>query len=61
MIDYISVADKVTLEEIDTLHKPAMASCAILIGETRLIDNVLLENIESRVDTPPTQSYNSPS
>jgi len=42
-IDYISVADAATLEELDTVKCPALVSLAVKIGKTRLIDNVVLE------------------
>ncbi len=42
-IDYISVADANTLEELDAVKTPALVSLAVRIGKTRLIDNVVLE------------------
>jgi pantoate--beta-alanine ligase len=42
-IDYVSIADAETLEELDLLDRPAVASLAIRIGKTRLIDNLPLE------------------
>jgi pantoate--beta-alanine ligase len=42
-IDYVSVADAETLDESDTVAAPALASLAVKIGKTRLIDNVVLE------------------
>ena len=42
-IDYVSIADAETLEELDTVSTPAMASLAVKIGQTRLIDNIVLE------------------
>jgi pantoate--beta-alanine ligase len=42
-IDYISIADADTLEELDLIDHPALASLAVRIGKTRLIDNVSLE------------------
>jgi pantoate--beta-alanine ligase len=42
-IDYVSIADTERLEELDLLERPALASLAVKIGKTRLIDNVLLE------------------
>jgi len=42
-IDYISVADNETLEEMDRVEHPALVSLAVKIGRTRLIDNILLE------------------
>ena len=41
-IDYVSVADPETLEELGTVAGPALASLAARIGKTRLIDNVIL-------------------
>jgi len=42
-IDYVSVADAETLDELDTVNPPALVSLAVKIGTTRLIDNVVLE------------------
>jgi pantoate--beta-alanine ligase len=42
-IDYISIANADTLEELDLLDRPAVASLAVKIGRTRLIDNMPLE------------------
>jgi len=41
-IDYVSVADAETLQELDTVKSPALVSLAVRIGSTRLIDNVVL-------------------
>ncbi|HEX5141159.1 MAG TPA: pantoate--beta-alanine ligase [Dehalococcoidia bacterium] len=41
-IDYVSVADPDTLEELDRIHGPALVSLAVRIGRTRLIDNITL-------------------
>jgi pantoate--beta-alanine ligase len=41
-IDYVSIAERSTLEELSTLDRPALASLAVRIGKTRLIDNILL-------------------
>ena len=41
-IDYVSIADASTLEELETLDKLALISLAVRIGNTRLIDNILL-------------------
>ena len=43
-VDYVSVADTETLEELDVIRGPALASMAVYIGMTRLIDNVLLSS-----------------
>ena len=42
-IDYVSVADNETLEELDEVKPPALVSLAVRIGKTRLIDNVVLQ------------------
>ena len=41
-IDYVSIAERSTLEELSTIDRPALASLAVRIGKTRLIDNILL-------------------
>jgi pantoate--beta-alanine ligase len=44
-IEYVSVADRFSLGELDTLPaKGALASMAVRFGKTRLIDNMLLRN-----------------
>ncbi len=42
-VDYVSIADTETLDELDTANPPALVSLAVNIGKTRLIDNVVLE------------------
>ena len=42
-IDYISIADTETMDELDTVKPPALVSLAVRIGKTRLIDNIVLE------------------
>jgi pantoate--beta-alanine ligase len=42
-IDYISIADAKTLEELDELKPPALVSMAVRIGKTRLIDNIVMD------------------
>jgi pantoate--beta-alanine ligase len=42
-IDYISIADNETLEELDEVRPPALVSLAVKIGKPRLIDNLVLE------------------
>ncbi|MEN8614356.1 pantoate--beta-alanine ligase [Dehalogenimonas sp. THU2] len=41
-IDYVSVADASSLEELTFVAKPALISLAVRIGRTRLIDNIIL-------------------
>jgi len=43
-IDYVSIADIKTLQEIDRVDRPALVSMAVRLGKTRLIDNILLED-----------------
>ena len=42
-IDYVSIANTETLEELDTVNPPALVSLAVRFGKTRLLDNVVLE------------------
>jgi pantoate--beta-alanine ligase len=42
-VDYVSVAEPETLTELTRVSGTALASLAVYIGATRLIDNVLLE------------------
>jgi pantoate--beta-alanine ligase len=41
-IDYISVADPLTLKELERIQGPALVSMAVRFGKTRLLDNVVL-------------------
>lgn len=41
-IDYVSVADAETLEELSVIDRPALVLLAAWVGGTRLIDNVAL-------------------
>ena len=41
-IDYVSIANAETLDELDTINSPALVSLAVKIGSTRLIDNIVL-------------------
>jgi pantoate--beta-alanine ligase len=41
-IDYISIADAETLEELDTVSAKIIVSIAVKFGRTRLIDNIVL-------------------
>lgn len=41
-IDYVSIADAQTFEELSRIDRPVVASLAVRIGKTRLIDNILL-------------------
>jgi len=41
-IDYLAVCDAETLEEIETVRGEAVLAVAVFVGNTRLIDNVVL-------------------
>jgi pantoate--beta-alanine ligase len=41
-LDYVSIADSVTLDELAVIDRPALASLAVRFGPTRLIDNTTL-------------------
>ncbi len=43
VLDYVSVADTETLEELDVIHHRALLSMAVFFGEVRLIDNRVVE------------------
>ncbi len=42
-IDYVSIADADTLEELEDIEHAALVSLAVRIGKTRLIDSITLE------------------
>ena len=42
-MQYVSCADRITLEELDTITNGALLSMAVYVGKTRLIDNWILE------------------
>lgn len=42
-IDYIEIVDPLSLEKLDTIHESGLVACAVKIGNTRLIDNILLQ------------------
>lgn len=42
-LDYVSVADGQTLQELDRVENGALLSGAVFFGKTRLIDNVVIE------------------
>ena len=46
-VDYVSVADDETLAELAAVHGPALASLAVRIGNTRLIDAMELGGDET--------------
>ena len=42
-VEYVSIADKHTLNELNELTSSALVSLAVRIGKTRLIDNIILK------------------
>jgi len=55
--DYVSVADAETLEELDVVDRPALASLAVRFPSARLIDCLPLEPpSQSAAQTPPRQT-----
>lgn len=42
-IDYVSIADAETLEELKEIKPPALVSLVVKIGRPRLLDNIILE------------------
>ena len=42
-VEYVSVADGMTLGELDRVDRPALASLAVRFRTTRLIDNEILD------------------
>ena len=54
-VDYVSLADGATLEELDRVAGPAVLSLAVRFGSTRLIDNELLPGGLSAA--PPTGTH----
>ena len=43
-IDYVSIADAETLEELTTIDRPTLVSLAVRFGAVRLIDNVVIRS-----------------
>jgi pantoate--beta-alanine ligase len=42
VVEYVSAADPLTLQELDVVQDHVLVSMAVRIGTTRLIDNFLL-------------------
>jgi pantoate--beta-alanine ligase len=49
-VQYISIADTVSLQEIDSLRSGALVSMAVYMGKTRLIDNTVLGKPDEGLD-----------
>lgn len=44
-IDYVKIVDAETMQQIESLDRPALCAMAVYIGKTRLIDNFFTEDI----------------
>ncbi len=49
-VDYVSVADPLTLAELETVAGPALLSLAVRVGPARLIDNLVVGDPPGRTD-----------
>jgi pantoate--beta-alanine ligase len=48
-LDYVSVADAETLEQLDRIdERPTLIAVAAYIGKTRLIDNTILNKVKKK-------------
>jgi pantoate--beta-alanine ligase len=45
-IDYVTVCDLETLEDVDRVQGPTLMALAVWVGKTRLIDNTILKPID---------------
>jgi pantoate--beta-alanine ligase len=52
VVDYIAVCDPETLEPVDKITKPVLMALAVKIGNTRLIDNMVLSVEKTAGPTP---------
>ncbi len=43
-IDYISIVDTETIEDVEQINKPVLIALAVKIGPARLIDNVIVDS-----------------
>lgn len=41
-LDYLEIVDPSTLDPVTLLHRPALVAVAAIVGNTRLIDNIVL-------------------
>jgi pantoate--beta-alanine ligase len=42
-IEYIEIVDRTRLDKLDIIDKPALAAIAVIVGKTRLIDNIEID------------------
>jgi pantoate--beta-alanine ligase len=50
VVDYVTLCDPVTLEDVETLEAETVLALAVKVGKTRLIDNCLLGKASNRED-----------
>ena len=43
-IEYLEIVDRTRLDKIDIVDKPALAAIAVIVGKTRLIDNIEIDS-----------------
>lgn len=43
-IDYVSICDTLTLDEVDSIREPVLMAIAVMLGKTRLIDNMVISS-----------------
>lgn len=51
-VQYVSLADMRTLQEVEVVSEQALLSTAAFIGGTRLIDNLILDDAKTSLDLP---------
>ena len=42
-VQYVAIVDTKTLQEINTITDKALVAVAVTVGDTRLIDNILID------------------
>ena len=42
-IEYLEIVDRTLLDKLDIVDKPALAAIAVIVGKTRLIDNIEID------------------
>lgn len=45
-VDYISIVDAETLEDLDIIKENTLIALAVFIGKTRLIDNIIIDSLD---------------
>ena len=42
-IEYLEIVDRTRLDKLDIIDKPALAAIAVIVGKTRLVDNIEID------------------